>query len=86
MTGEVLFATDGTARFIHDDDLLDVAREVGTVTIRRASHVEPTDDGRWTADMGPCGGPVLGPWNHRADALSAERAWLVEHGVPVPAP
>ncbi len=32
--------------------------------------------GRWIADMARSGGPCLGPFDSRADALAAERAWL----------
>ena len=53
--------------------------QLGTLTITRGSHVEPTADGRWRADMGPVGGPVLGPFLHRSEALAAERQWLERH-------
>jgi hypothetical protein len=49
---------------------------LGSPRIARASRVEPDDRGRWTADLGPVGGPVLGPFAHRSEALEAERAWL----------
>jgi hypothetical protein len=52
---------------------------LGPIRIARASHVEPTVDGHWTADLGPAGGPVLGPFSHRSEALEAEHAWLQEH-------
>ena len=52
---------------------------LGPAAIRRASHVEPTPDGRWTADLGPMDGPVLGPFTTRAAALDAEQVWLVHH-------
>ena len=42
----------------------------------RPAAIEPTPDGRWTADLGPAGGPVLGPFPRRSEALDAERAWL----------
>ena len=51
-------------------------RSLGRPSIARASHVEPTPDGRWTADLRPVVGPVLGPFAHRSEALEAERAWL----------
>ncbi len=57
------------------DELLDLA-PLGSLTIRRASHVEPDARGRWTADLAPVGGPVLGPFALRSTALDAERAWL----------
>lgn len=49
---------------------------LGKSKIKRASHVEPTKDGEWTADMSPSGGPVLGPFGKRSEALRAEIAWL----------
>ena len=52
---------------------------VGALTTRRASHVEPTDGGGWTADMTPVGGPVLGPVPLRRDALALERNYMAEH-------
>ena len=68
------FDVDGTVTAIYGEQI-DLA-ELGPLTIRRASHVEPTDDGQWTADMGPVGGDVLGPYPRRSDALAAEVAWL----------
>lgn len=71
---------DGTMQFIHSDRLTTAVKErFGSVAISRASHVEPTEDGRWTADMGPSGGPVLGPFDTRQDALDAEVDWLREN-------
>jgi hypothetical protein len=55
---------------------------LGNVSIRRGSHVEPTPDGRWTADMSPVNGPILGPFAHRSDALDAEVCWLHKHWLP----
>ncbi len=49
---------------------------LGTLTIRRASHVEPDAEGRWSADLTPVNGPRLGPFALRSQALDAERAWL----------
>lgn len=51
---------------------------VADVSTRRASHVEPCGDG-WTADMGPVGGPVLGPVPLRRDALRLEREYMAQH-------
>ena len=44
--------------------------------IRALKHGEPDAKGRWTADLGPVGGPVLGPFDLRSHALDAELAWL----------
>lgn len=73
---------DGSLSFIWNDALQPLL-ELGTPTVRRASHVEPTEDGKWTADLTPSGvpgAPVLGPFDLRQDALAAEVAWLQEHG------
>jgi hypothetical protein len=68
----------GVARGIYADDprLMTFMRALGVASIRRASHVEPTSDNRWTADMAPSGGPVLGPFDTRSEALAAEVEWL----------
>ena len=72
---ELVVAADGVARCIYNE-ALDL-REIGTLKITRASHVEPDAEGFWWADMGPVGGPVLGPFTNRTEALGAERGWLV---------
>ena len=67
----------GRVRAIYDERI-DLAT-IGAVSIRRASHVEPDDEGRWYADLAPVAGPVLGPFAVRSEALEAERAWLNQH-------
>jgi hypothetical protein len=52
---------------------------LGQLTIRRGSHVEPTPDGQWIADLSPVAGPVLGSFVSRSQALAAEVAWLEAH-------
>lgn len=69
---------DGTIQFIYDDELT-FLHELGDANISRASHVEPTPDGKWTANMGPSGGPILGPFELRKEALDAEVEWLEGH-------
>ncbi len=54
-------------------------QKLGSIDIRRGSHVEPTDDGRWMADLSPVDGPMLGPFDIRSEALDAELQWLNEH-------
>lgn len=71
---ELVVAVDGVTRCIYDE-ALDL-REIGKLQITRASHVEPDAEGYWWADMGPVGGPVLGPFRSRSEALGAERGWL----------
>jgi hypothetical protein len=71
---ELVVSADGVARCIYDEGI--DLREIGTLKITRASHVEPDRDGFWWADMGPVDGPVLGPYGSRSEALGAEREWL----------
>ena len=68
---------NGHLSFVYDDAVADLLDE-GTVAVCRVSHVEPADGGGWTADMSPVGGPVLGPFGLRQQALDAERAWLTK--------
>ena len=68
---------DGSVRGIYGEEIaLDA---LGSLKIERASHIEPDDSGRWLADLLPVGGPVLGPFNRRSEALEAEVAWLEEN-------
>ena len=67
---------DGRLQFVWDDDVGAALRPLGEMSVQRVSHVEPTTDARWEADMSPVSGPVLGPFGRRADALAAEVAWL----------
>lgn len=38
--------------------------------------------GKWWADLLPVGGPVLGPFDKRQEALDAETEWLRAHNIP----
>ena len=71
---ELVVGCDGGVKCIYDE-ALDL-RELGKLQITRASHVEPDAEGFWWADMGPSGGPMLGPFRSRTEALAAEREWL----------
>ena len=75
MLASIFVSPDGTVEFLYEDDLRPLL-DLGSAIITRASHVEPTADGRWTADLAPRGGPLLGPFTHREEALHAERRWL----------
>ena len=82
---ELVVQTDGSLLCLYDETL-DLS-PLGQVTIRRASHVEPTDQGQWQADLSPVDGPVLGPFVLRSEALTAEVDWLRRHWLlPADAP
>jgi hypothetical protein len=64
---------------IYSDDLRDLLKQ-GRANIRRVSTVEPTEDGRWQADLSPVGGPILEACETRQEALNNEVQWL-EHNI-----
>ena len=78
---QLIISPTGSARCVYGETI-DLT-ELGELDIRRASHVEPTSDGQWTADMSPVRGPSLGPFNNRTRALAAERAWLAKQDLAV---
>ena len=65
-------------RFLYTDSLSELLN-IGEATIKRASNVEPTALNRWVADMSPSGGPKIGPFVLREEALNAEAAWLLDN-------
>lgn len=75
----VTISAGGAVRFIASDNLLPLKSALGKSTTRRASHVEPNEADQWEADLGPVGGPVLGPFEKRSEALAAETEWLKQH-------
>jgi hypothetical protein len=74
---DLLIEPSGTVRCVFGEEI-DLG-ELGRLSIRRGSHVEPTPDGQWTADLAPVQGPLLGPFPTRTAALNAEVSWLQEH-------
>ncbi len=67
----------GAIRAIYDEAIEFAA--LGRAEISRASHVEPDANGGWSADLSPVGGPLLGSFGRRSEALQAEHAWLEKH-------
>ncbi len=74
---DLVIAPTGGIRCVYDESI-DLS-SLGQVSIRRGSHVEPTSDGQWTADLSPVNGSILGPFLTRTDALNAEVTWLRDH-------
>lgn len=73
----LVIAADGQVRGVFAEDIN--LATLGVPKIARASYVEPDHKGRWFADLAPVGGPVLGPYDRRAEALEAEVAWLEQN-------
>jgi hypothetical protein len=71
---ELLITSNGSLRGLYSE-LIDLTC-LGQLSIRRGSHVEPDQQGRWFADLAPVSGPRLGPFALRSQALEAEQAWL----------
>lgn len=74
----IAIPADGNVQLIYKDEVADVIKALGHATTARASHVEPTADGRWQADISPVGGPMLPPTDTRQESLDLEVAWLNE--------
>lgn len=74
---DLLIESSGTVRCVFGEEI-DLG-ELGQLSIRRGSHVEPTPDGQWTADLAPVYGPLLGPYPTRTAAFTAEVTWLQEN-------
>lgn len=87
---------DGTIEALYDDETAPLLHEVvepGSLRIRRASDVEPMENGQgWTVYVRswlPCGDVFLGPggvgdrtpFPTRAAALEAEVRYLQEHAL-----
>jgi hypothetical protein len=74
---ELVIQNGGGIRCLYGEEI--ELRQLGEVSIIRGSHVEPTTDGQWTADLSPMDGPILGPFAGRSAALDAEIKWLLDH-------
>ncbi len=69
---------DSSIQMIYSDEMREILDE-GQGSIRRASHVEPTIDNKWEADMSPIGGEVLSGFETRESALRAEVEFIEEN-------
>ena len=74
---QIVIRADGSAQCLYGE-VIDL-RQLGTLAISRASHVEFDVTGHWTADLSPIGGPKLGPFGTRSQALAAEEDWILVH-------
>ena len=77
---ELVINSSGDIRCVYGEEVN--LSELGRLSIQRGSHVEPTADGQWTADLSPVHGPQLGPFDCRTQALEAEVAWLNQYWLP----
>jgi hypothetical protein len=74
---QILIEPGGSVRCLYAE-AIDLSA-LGGLSISRGSHVEPTADGEWTADMSAVAGPTLGPFSTRSQALAAEVQWLEQN-------
>ena len=78
---QILIVHQGHARCLYSEAI--PLPNLGRITIRRGSHVEPVTTAigglLWIADLAPVAGPRLGPFEHRSQALQAEVNWLEKH-------
>jgi hypothetical protein len=74
-TMQLVVEPSGQIRCLYTETIL--LTTLGSLVITRASHVEPEAAG-WYTDLARSGGPKLGPFVHRSEALQAEEAWLEE--------
>ena len=74
---DLVVLPDGTIRAVYAEGI--DFRQLGKLTIARASHVEPDVKGHWIADLTPVAGPLLGPFDLRSEALEAEQVWLAKN-------
>lgn len=80
----ISISPSGNITFIYSDELRGLL-SLGSPTIKRVSHVEPypyLNTTAWYADLELIGGPKLGPFAYRRDALLAERVWLEQQLYP----
>ena len=87
------FGTPEVRRASHVEPTAELTRTAAYVWV--SNHCPQPDQGRlsgpelrmllpegWWADMTPVGGPVLGPYDTREEALDDEKTWLLEHHIP----
>ena len=73
---QLVIRPGGAVQCVYSEEL--DLHALGSPAIRRASHVEPDENGRWIADLSPAGGPVLRGFERRSEAIRAETCWLEE--------
>ncbi|QDU92338.1 hypothetical protein [Lignipirellula cremea] len=71
---QIVIEPGGALRCLYGEEL--DLHAFGQLVIARASYVEPNASGQWIADLSPVDGPILGPFELRSAALTAERKWL----------
>ena len=80
MAMDLIVKPSGFIRCVYGE-VVDLAL-LGRPTIVRASSVEPDQRGHWWVNLRPVGGPTLGPFSHRSQALASEQQWLAAHWLP----
>jgi hypothetical protein len=79
---ELVVSAAGLVRCIYTE-AIDLSL-FGQPVIRRASSVEPDEQGSWQVDLSPLQGPVVVGFATRSQALAFEVNWLRRHWLSGP--
>ena len=71
-------------RTIYNDELVSCLKRLGITKTKRATNVEPDDNGNWKIDLSPVNGPIIDSFESRQKALNTEVEWLLYNHIPVP--
>lgn len=71
---QLMISPSGEIRCLYGETI--DLHSLGKLSISRGSFVEPNEEGLWFADLVPVGGPRLGPFQKRSEAIDVEVTWL----------
>ena len=76
-----IISIEQTGMITHIDDDEICLSEIGPISKKRASHIEPDPDDqtKWLVDLTPVGGPIIKGFTKRRDALFMEEKWIEEN-------
>lgn len=81
---KIILGVDGVVRYVYNDVIHKHMSTLGEATIKRATHVEPDENGMWYADLSPVGGEKITGFKTHKEAIDFELKWLSKHNIPLP--